>query len=169
MRLSEKTREAILRLQTAYPKKRSALIPALHLAQKEIGHLPLEIQKQVAELFGIETTEVHAVVTFYDMFHEEKVGRHLIHACKNISCMLRGGDELLKGLCQKLRIKPGETTEDGEFTLLPSECLGACDKAPMLLVDEEVAGPLSEGDLDTLISEAKKKQGHPSPMEAEHA
>lgn len=165
MKLSEKTKIHIFTLQEKYPEKRSALIPALHLAQAEIGYLPLEIQAEVAELFEISPNEVHAVVTFYDMFYEAPVGKHILHVCKNLSCMLRGGDELLHGLCQRLNVKPHETTADGEFTIIPSECLAACDRAPMMLVDEKTVGPVFEKDIDSLLEEAKQGKGHPSPVQ----
>jgi NADH-quinone oxidoreductase subunit E len=164
--LSEKTRQAILELQKQYPEKRSALLPALHLAQAEIGYLPRAIQDEVASLFELDPNEVHAVVTFYDMFLEIPTGKHLLHVCKNVSCMLRGSDQLLKGLCQKLDVAPHETTKDGEFTIIPSECLAACDRAPMLLVDEKVVGPVRLEDLDRIIAEAKAGKGHPSPIVA---
>lgn len=163
MMLQEETRKSILELQKLYPEKRSALIPALHLAQAEKGYLPRETQNEVAELFNLDPNEVNAVVTFYDMFFEEPVGKHLIHVCKNASCMLRGSDELLKNLCQKLHINPGETTEDGEFTVIPSECLAACDRAPMMLVDDQVMGPVKETELDEILEHAKQKPGHPCP------
>lgn len=163
--LSQKTLEAILELQKIYPEKRSALIPALHLAQSENGYLSLEIQNEVATLFGITVNEVNAVVTFYDMFFEKPIGKHLIHVCKNVSCMLRGSDGLLKHVCQKLQVNPGETSADGEFTVLASECLAACDKAPMMLVDDKVIGPIQESEIDRILSDAKKSPGHPSPME----
>jgi NADH-quinone oxidoreductase subunit E len=162
--LSEKTKQSILDLQKKYPEKRSALIPALHLAQAETGYLPRDIQNEVAALFEIDPNEVNAVVTFYDMFFEDPVGKHLLHVCKNVSCMLRGGDELLENLCRKLSVKPGETTSDGEFTLIPSECLGACDLAPMMIADEKTIGPIQEKDLDQILAETKKSSGHPSPM-----
>lgn len=163
--LSDKTKNAILELQQKYPEKRSALIPALHLAQAEKGYLPLETQAEVADLFDIEPNEVNAIVTFYDMFFEKPVGKHLIHICKNVSCMLRGCDTLISKMCEKLQIKPGETTLDGQFTVIPSECLGACDLAPMMLVDEKAVGPVKEEDLDRILVEAKKGSGHPSPVE----
>ena len=163
--LTQKTIDAILQLQSQYPDKRSALIPALHLAQKEVGHLPHDVQEEVATLFEIAVSEVHAVVTFYDMFFEKPVGKHVIHVCKNISCMLRGCDRLLDRLCEKLDCRPGETTADGEFTVIASECLAACDKAPMMLVDDVIVGPVDEKDLDTIIAQAKTMPGHPSPME----
>lgn len=162
--LSEKAKQSILALQKLYPEKRSALIPALHIAQTEKGYLPPNIQIEVAELFGIDVNEVHAVVTFYDMFYEEPVGKHLIHVCKNLSCMLRGADGLIEKICQKLQVKPGCTTADGEFTVIPSECLAACDRAPMMLVDDKVVGPIHDSELDEILSTAKNGAGHPSPV-----
>ena len=154
--LTEKTQQAILELQKKYPQKRSALIPALHLAQAEVGYLPREVQDQVAELFEIDSNEVNAVVSFYDMFYEEPVGKHIIHVCKNVSCMLRGADELLGHLCKHLQVKPGEISKDGEFTIIPSECLAACDRAPMMIVDDQVIGPVAEEELPRILKEAKK-------------
>lgn len=153
--LSEQTIHTIRKLQSQYPEKRSALIPALHVAQHEVGYLPLDVQQEVADLFGLDATEVHAIVTFYDMFYDKPVGKHIIHVCKNASCMLRGCDSILQNLCTKLGIKPGETTDDGEFTVIKSECLGACDRAPMMLVDEKVVGPVVNSDLDAILKEAK--------------
>jgi NADH-quinone oxidoreductase subunit E len=153
--LSQKTIEEILALQKLYPEPRSALIPALHLAQDEVGFLPLEAQECVAGLFCIDATEVRALVSFYDMFHEEPIGKHCIHVCKNASCMLRGADDIFAELCEKLKIVPGEMSKDGEFTVFHSECLGACDRAPMMLVDEEVIGPVTEHELDTIIERVR--------------
>lgn len=162
--LSERTVNAIRKLQQVYPEARSALIPALHLAQAEIGYLPLEAQQEIAALFALDLNDVHSVVTFYDMFHEEPVGKHVIHVCKNASCMLRGCDELLQRICEKLGIRPGETTADGQVTVIASECLAACDRAPMALVDEKVVGPIALDQIDNLIEEAKRGHGHPSPI-----
>lgn len=167
--LSEKIKNAILELQKLYPEKRSALIPALHLAQTEKGYLSREIQNEVAMLFELDSNEVNAVVTFYDMFFEEPVGKHVIHVCKNVSCMLQGSDQILKKLCAKLKVNPREMTADGEFTVIPSECLAACDRAPMMLVDDKVVGPVHENDLDKIITEAKKGPGHPAPIEKPEA
>ncbi|KAF3362737.1 Uncharacterized protein PHSC3_000724 [Chlamydiales bacterium STE3] len=160
--LSEKSRQLILELQKKYPHERSALIPALHVAQAEKGYLPIEVQQEVAELFEIALNEVNSVVTFYDMFFEKPVGKHLLHVCKNVSCMLRGADQLMEKLCHKLEVKPGETSQDQEFTLLSSECLGACDKAPMMLVDDHVFGPIKEEDVDQILEKTKKSLNYPS-------
>lgn len=172
MMLSEKTRQAIAELQKMYPEKRSALIPALHCAQEELGYLPIEVQNEVAGLFDIEPNEVHAIVTFYDMFFDQPVGKHLLHVCKNVSCMLRGSDSLLHKLCEHLQVAPGGTTADGEFTVIPSECLAACNRAPMMLVDDQVVGPVEERDLERILAAAKEGKGHVCPaevMEADHA
>ena len=165
--LTEKTVEAILSLQKIYPEKRSALIPALHLAQHEVGYLPRSVQEEVADLFSIEPNEIHSIVTFYDMFFDKPVGKHLIHVCKNVSCMLLGADAVLGALCKKLDVAAGETTKDGEFTIVSSECLAACDRAPMMLVDDKVVGPIKEADLDAVIEKAKLSAGHPSPVTVE--
>ncbi len=163
--LTEDTRQAILELQNLYPVKRSALIPALHLAQAEAGYLPIDVQAEVAALFDLDPSEVNAVVTFYDMFFEEPTGKHQIHVCKNVSCMLRGADGVMLKLCEKLQISPGQTTEDGQFTVIASECLAACDRAPMMLVDDKVVGPVKDSEIDQILEEAKKGPGHPSPVE----
>ena len=165
MKLSEKTIKAIRELQGIYPEKKSALLPALHLAQSEKGCLSSDVQTEVALLFDIAPSEVKSVVSFYDMFHEEPVGKHILHVCKNASCMLRGADCILKKICEKLGCEPHGTTEDGEFTVIPSECLAACDKAPMMLVDDKVVGPIKEEDIDRILEEAKKGHGHPSPIQ----
>lgn len=154
MRLKEETKNKILLLQKKYPEKRSALIPALHLAQEDIGYLPREIQNEVASLFDLDPNEVNSVVTFYDMFHEEPVGKTVIHVCKNVSCMLRGADELLLAIDKRLNLHHSETSADGLYTIIPSECLGACDRAPVCIVGEKVVGPVKEGELNKLFDEA---------------
>lgn len=151
--ISEKTRQAILDLQKQYPEKKSALIPALHLAQSEKGYLPLEVQAEVAALFEISENEVNSVVTFYDMFFEKPVGKHLIHVCKNVSCMLKGCDPLIQKLIKKAESDP-------DLTIIPSECLGACDKAPMLIGDDTVYGPVALEDIDSVLHTIKQGEGH---------
>ncbi len=152
--LTKQTTDAILELQRKYPEKRSALIPALHLAQNEVGYLPLEVQQEVAVLFDIDVSEVHGIVTFYDMFFTHPVGKHIIRVCKNVSCMLNGCDRLIEKLEQTLGVEEEKTTPDGKFTFILSECLAACDKAPMMLVDEKVIGPVKEDDIEKILKGA---------------
>lgn len=165
--LTDKTKKSILELQKRYPKKRSALLPALHLAQAEKGYISTETEEELSSLFDLKPNEVHAVVTFYDMFFEKPQGKHIIRLCKNVCCMLRGSDELLEKICSKLDVEPGGTTADGEFTVIPYECLAACDRAPMMLVDDQVIGPVNEDQLDEIIAKARKGGGHCSPVSAE--
>ena len=151
MSISETTKLEIITLQKKYPEKRSALIPSLHLVQKECGYLSTDVQAEVADLFDIAPNEVHSIVSFYDMFFDKPVGKRLIHVCTNVSCMLRGSDQLLSTICNHLCIKPGETTADGKFTVVSCECLAACDKAPVMLVDEDIIGPVKEEHVPSLL------------------
>lgn len=159
MKIENDLADKIYELQKQYPQKRSALIPALHLVQGHFGYLPTDVQKQVAELFGIDPNEVNSIVTFYDMFYDKPTGKHLVHVCKNLSCMLRGSDPLIESICHKLKVNTGEVTADGEFTVIPSECLGACDRAPMMIIDDEVIGPVKIDDLDQIFEKAKLREG----------
>jgi NADH-quinone oxidoreductase subunit E len=159
VKLKSKTRDQILELQKKYPQKRSALIPALHLAQNENGYLPTEIQQEVAELFGLALTEVNSIVTFYDMFYDKPVGKRVVHLCKGLSCMLNGSDPLAEKLCERLNIAPGQMTADGKITVHLSECLGACDRAPMAIIDHEVAGPLTSESLDEILAKGDHTHG----------
>ncbi len=164
MILKEETKQLIVELQKKYPNKRSALIPALHLAQSDVGYLPKIVQEEVAALFDILPNEVYSIVTFYDMLHEEPVGKHLIHVCKNVSCMLRGADGVIAKMCEKLNVAPHEMSKDGQFTIIPSECLGACDLAPVAIIDDLVVGCIKEEDVDRILEDALKGNGHACPV-----
>mgnify|MGYP003417684981 FL=1 len=147
--LCRKTKTAIRELQKVYPDKRSALIPALYLAQKEWGYLSLLIQQEVGEMFDLSLQEVRAVVSFYDLFFEEPVGKHIIRVCTNLSCMLRGSDFVLRAFEKEGVLERGKTTR--EITLLEVECLGACDQAPAALVNEELMGELDEEKVQNIV------------------
>lgn len=118
-----------------YPRPRSAMIPLLHLAQEQDGHLTDEAMEHVAELIGVTPAEVLGTASFYEMFKREPVGEYVVNVCTNISCMLVGGEELLHALERKLGIKAGSTTTDGKFTLEDVECIAACTEAPCLQVN----------------------------------
>ena len=133
--LRAETVAAIEREMAKYPRKRGALLPALHLAQAEEGWLSKPKLAALAELFEIRPIEVLEVVSFYNMFYDRPEGRHQVHVCTNLPCSLRGGRQLLRALEQHLGIEVGETTPDGRVTLRHEECLGACAWAPMMRVD----------------------------------
>jgi NADH-quinone oxidoreductase subunit E len=134
--LSAETRAAIEREIARYPKKRGALLPALHLVQAERGFISREQARALAEIFEIQPIEVMEVVSFYNMFYDRPQGRHHVYVCTNLPCSLRGARQLLGALEEHLGVKAGETTKDGRITLGHEECLGACAYAPMLRVDE---------------------------------
>lgn len=156
-KLSERARAEIVRLQGLYPWARSALLPALFVAQEEEGYLSPEVLEEVAELFQLPLSEVASVASFYALFHRRPVGRHVIHFCTNLSCMLNGAEEILDHLCRRLGVRPGETTVDGLFTVRKAECLAACDIAPMMLVDEEMYGHLTPQKVDEVLDRYRKE------------
>lgn len=122
-------------MKTRYPegKQKSALIPLLHIAQKEFGNwLDVPVMDYVAELLEIQPIEVYEVATFYTMFNLKPVGKYVFEVCQTGPCMLNGSDQIINHIKETLHIKNGETTADGMFTLKTVECLGACGYAPMM-------------------------------------
>lgn len=151
--LSDQAKQAIAKLTTKYPDKRSALMPALHLAQKEIGHLPDAVLDDIEEIVGVSRTEASSVATFYTMYTREPRGKHTIFFCNDLPCALRGADEMLEHLEHKLGCQAGQTTADGKITLREAECLGGCDHAPVALIDgAEHQSDLTIEKLDALVA-----------------
>jgi len=133
--LSDNAKTDIQKLMAQYPDKRSAVMPALHLVQREIGWLPDEAIQEIADLVGMSKTEVNGIATFYTMYTREKQGKHTIMFCTDLPCALRGAEQMLGHLEHKLGCKAGQTSADGAITLKEAECLGGCDHAPVMLVD----------------------------------
>ena len=130
-------KEQIAELRTRYPTSEAVLLPALHLAQKAWGGwLPDEAIAAVAAELNLPVAKVYGVVTFYDLYHQHPVGRHRIRVCTNLSCQLRGADEIMEVLHQELGVGEDEITPDGRCTYVHFECLGSCDTAPMMMVDD---------------------------------
>ena len=141
-------------LRSRYPTEEALLLPALHLAQKASGGwLPHETVVAVAELLNLAPAKVAGVVSFYDMFHERPVGRHRIRLCTNLSCQLRGADELAQLLARELGVEAGEPTPDGRCSWVPFECLGSCDTAPMAMIDDDYHENLTPDRLKRIVSE----------------
>ncbi|HEX4955630.1 MAG TPA: NADH-quinone oxidoreductase subunit NuoE [Thermoanaerobaculia bacterium] len=128
----------ITEIRKRYPTARAALLPALHLAQDASdGWLPDPVIEAVAVELALPPSDVYGVVTFYDLFHQKPVGRHRIRVCTNVSCMLRGSDEIMATLRQELGTDEDEVTPDGRCSYVHFECLGSCDTAPMMMVDQD--------------------------------
>jgi NADH-quinone oxidoreductase subunit F len=135
--LSPEARSEIQALMAQYPRPRSAILPALYVAQREHGWLPPDVQAEIAEIFGLEPMEVYAIAGFYNMLYKKPHGKYHLEICTNVSCMLRGAEETAEALKEKLHINFGETTDDGNFTLSEMECLGSCATAPVVFVRKD--------------------------------
>jgi NADH-quinone oxidoreductase subunit E len=138
-----------------YPVPKSALIPLLHLAQEQDGHLTEDAMEHIAELVQVTPAEVLGTASFYEMFKREPVGDYLVNVCTNISCLLLGGEELLHHLEHRLGIKAGSTTTDGKFTLEDVECIAACTEAPCLQVNYRYFPNITHDQADTLLDDLR--------------
>jgi NADH-quinone oxidoreductase subunit E len=147
-----------------YPRPKSALIPLLHLAQEQDGHLTDEAMAHIGELVGVTSAEVLGTASFYEMFKMEPVGRYMVNICTNIACQLLGGEELLEHAEQRLGVRPGQTTADGLFTVEDVECIAACTEAPCLQVNYRYFYKLSNDDADALIEDLRHdRRAHEVP------
>jgi len=158
IRFSEEKMNMVKEIIARYPegKQKSALIPVLHLAQEEFGGwLDVPAMDYVAEILNILPIEVYEVASFYTMFNLKPVGKYVLEVCHTGPCMLRGSDDIIDYIKEKLGIGPGETTPDGLFTLKPAECLGACGYAPMMQLGKHYREHLTKEKIDQLIIELK--------------
>jgi NADH-quinone oxidoreductase E subunit len=135
--LSESVKRAILAEVPKYPEPRSALLMALHFIQAEIGHVPIDVQRELAGLLGLRPIEVREVVTFYPMYHEHPVGKRNIQVCVNIACALAGARKVVRGLEERLGVRVGERTSDGSYSIEEVQCLGSCGTAVCVQVNNE--------------------------------
>ena len=141
-------------LRPRYPTAEALLLPALHLAQAaHDGWLPEEAITAVAAVLNLPVAKVAGVVSFYDMFHDKPVGRHRIRLCTNLSCQLRGANELAAVLKQELGVDKGAVTPDGRASWVAFECLGSCDTAPMAMIDDEYHENLTPDRLRKIVAE----------------
>ena len=157
-KFSEEKLKKVREIIDRYPegKQKSALLPVLHLAQEEWGWLSAEAMDYVAELLSIKPIEVYEVATFYSMYNLKPVGRYLFEVCQTGPCMLRGSDDIIDYIKEKLDIIVGETTRDGMFTLKTVECLGACGYAPMMQMGKFYKEHLTKEKVDQIIEECRK-------------
>ncbi len=155
--LSEPLRQKITALFPRYPSKRAVTLPALHMVQEHLRCVPYLAMAEIAELLEITPAEVHDTMSFYGFFPQAPLGDVRVWICRSLSCMLRGGDELLEHACKRLGIEPGATTADGKLTVEYAECLGICDFAPAALADDgRVFGPLDEASVDAMLQEVRR-------------
>ncbi len=142
---------------TQYPRRKSAILPALTIAYRQVGHLNQGIYREISKALMLPYVEVAEAASFYTMFPKQPVGKNLIQVCHNISCALLGADSLIGYLEQKLGIKKGETTKDNLFTLISVECLGSCATAPMMQINHDFYENLTQEKVDVILQELRAK------------
>lgn len=142
-------------LLTKYPNKQAALLPTLWLAQEQNGHLSLDVQEYVANLLNLSPVHVRGVVSFYTMYKEQPVGKYHLQVCRTLSCALVGCESIVRHLDETHKIKNGETTPDGMFSLELVECLASCGTGPVMQVNESYFENLNTDKVDQLIKKLK--------------
>ena len=147
--------DEIREVAARYPESKSAILPALRLAQERYGWLSREAFEQVADALDLTPAYCKGVATFYDMYHLEPVGRHMVEVCTNLACALVGAQRVVDALAHELGVAPGETTEDGEVTFRTIECAGGCGYAPVVVVDGRYREPVAPEDVPALVEELR--------------
>lgn len=156
--LGESAQKRIAELKERFPERKSAILPAMHVVLEEVGFYNRDILKQVAELLSLSEMEVTGTLSFYTYFPKQGVGKYHIQVCSNVSCMLLGAEQLLSYLEEKLKIKVGETTPDGLFTLSEVECLGSCGTAPVMQINQTYYENLTKAKVDRIIEDLRKQK-----------
>ena len=150
--LTDEMIEAIRAYFPRYPTRQAVTLPALHIVNERLRHVPLEAVVEIAELLELAPAEVQDTLTFYGFFKQDAPhGRTRAWVCRSVSCALRGGEEILEHMCEKLGIRPGETTADGRLTLEFGECLGGCDFAPCMLAGKTLHKELTPESADRFL------------------
>ena len=148
--------DEIREVAAQYPVARSAILPALRIAQERHGGwLPPEAFREVGEALDLTPAYCKAVASFYDMFHLEPVGEHLVEICTNVSCALVGAQQVVEAFERELGVRPGETTEDGEVTLRTIECAGGCGWGTVVAVDHRYREPVQAADVSAIVEELR--------------
>ena len=165
--LSAHVLEEIRELPSKYPQPRSAVMPALDLAQEELGHLTPEAMTEVAAALELDAGYVEGVATFYSLFHLAPVGKHHFYVCTNLSCALRGAGEIVDHLKKSIGVSaPDEVSKDGMFSYEEVECLGACEYAPMCRLDHEYHYDLTPARIDSLVNDCRLPRRYQSAIAA---
>jgi NADH-quinone oxidoreductase subunit E len=156
--LSEDLREQILAYLPRYPSKQAVTLPALHLVQDSLRCVPLEAIREIADLLDLSPAEVRDTMSFYGFFRdkEKPLGRTRLWVCRGLACALRDGEELLAAVCKKLNVHPGETTADGNITVELAECIGVCEGAPAVLIDDAGRPNVTPDKVDALLETLRR-------------
>jgi NADH-quinone oxidoreductase subunit E len=157
--LSEELKSKIRAYLPRYPNKQAVTLPALHMVQDELRCVPLEAIREIADLLDLAPSEVNDTMTFYGFFRDEqhKLGKTRLWVCRSLACNLRGADDLLAHFSEKLGVPPGGTSADGKITLEFAECIGACEGAPCVLVNDEHELDITNEKADALIERLRQR------------
>ncbi len=154
--LSQEIRAAIEAFYPRYPSRRAVVLPALHIVNERLGYVPLEAVIEIAQMLGLAPAQVQDTLSFYHFFPQDKpAGKFKVWMCRSLSCSCCEGETLMDYLAGKLGIRPGETAADGSVTLLPAECLGACDFAPAMLVNDTLYKNVTREKIDAFVEMVK--------------
>ncbi|MDA8078054.1 MAG: NADH-quinone oxidoreductase subunit NuoE [Nitrospiraceae bacterium] len=148
---SEAAVREIQEIRAKYPTARAALLPAIYVAQREFGWLTPEAYEAVSDLLGVPRAIARGVGTFYAMYRQKPMGRHVVQLCTNVSCMILGAERLVDFLKSRFGLEPGGTTQDGRFSLVIMECIGACGTAPAMLVNDDFYENLTEKSIEEIL------------------
>lgn len=151
MALSAEERHEIEEELRHYPQRQAASIEAMKIVQRHRGWVPDEALPEIGELIGLSAHELDSVATFYNLIFRKPVGRHVILLCNSVSCWIMGFPRVRSALEQRLELELGETTPDDRFTALPIVCLGACDRAPVMMIDDDLHTHLEPDTLDDVL------------------
>jgi len=157
--VSDELYDRIQAVAAEYPVRRSAVMPALRLAQETYGWLPPEAFREVADALELTPAYCQSIASFYDMFHLEPVGRHMVEVCTNVSCALVGAQQVLEAFERELGVQAGETTADGEVTLRTVECAGGCGWGTVVAVDHRYREPVRAEDVPGIVADLRNGSG----------
>jgi len=152
---NETVLKEITEISDRYPDRKSALLPSLYIAQREFGWLSDEAMESVSKALNVPEAMVRGTASFYSMYRHKPVGRHVIQLCTNVSCMIFGAEKLVDFLGSKYGVHPDSTGQDGRFSLVIMECIGACGTAPAMLVDTDFHDSLSEKRIEEILEQYK--------------
>jgi NADH-quinone oxidoreductase E subunit len=152
---NEAAKKELKEIRQKYPNARAALLPALYVAQREFGWLSPEAYETVSDLLGVPKAIARGVGTFYAMYKHKPAGRNIVQLCTNVSCMILGAEKLVDFLKNRYGLEPGGTTQDGRFSLVIMECIGACGTAPAMLVNDDFYENLNEKYIEEILGKYK--------------
>jgi NADH-quinone oxidoreductase subunit E len=156
--LTDELRRKIESYFPRYPSKQAVTLPALHAVQDELRCVPLEAIREIALMLGLSPAEVHDTMSFYGFFRDENhpLGKNRLWVCRGLACALREGEEVLADVCRKLNVRPGETSADGKVTVEFAECIGVCEGAPAVLINDVGRPNVTRDKVDALLDELRR-------------